>query len=248
MNTNYKSIDKDILISIISKSIFYARKLTSNINSEDQYVYKNIRIVYKDKQTKMYMLVLSDKLPPLICKSKKECVTYEQLNDMKIRLLRKTADGITQFTINYKNIPIGLIDDSPTFLNSLSENERAFMEHFIGILTKILKNTNMNVNIKASNYFKNMKYPFKLNIIKNKNKNKTVRWNNKVNVRLFQKNNIMNTALEEQEQNQHQPQQQQNESNLLNVKNMDNYLKGSFKRRKTIRNNTNRSLFPVNLQ
>jgi hypothetical protein len=31
---------------------------------------------------------------------------------------------------------------------------------------------------------------------------------------------IMNTALEEQ--NQHQPQQQQNESNLLNVKNMDN--------------------------
>jgi hypothetical protein len=255
-NYTYKSINKDILKSIISKSIFYVRKMALSIHNDGINPYKSIRLAYRDKQTKMYMIVLSDKLPPLICKSKKECITDEHLNDMKIKLFRKTPEGITQFTINYMNIPIGLIDDSPTFLNSLSNDERAFMEHFIGLLTKQLKNTNTNVNIKASNFFKNVQYPVKINLMNKKNNRKTVKWNNKVRVRIFQRNknvpngekpaNSINTfnklpvlpPLPNKQNELNTTENGNNNNNNNNNNNIPNFLRVPFKRRRTVRNNT----------
>jgi hypothetical protein len=244
-NSVYKTIDKDMLKSIISKSIFYVRKMASNVNNDDAYIYKSFRTIYKDKQTKAYIIVLSNKLPPLICKSKKECITDVHLDDMKIKLFRRTPQNITQFSINYMDIPIGIIDDSPTFLNGLSNDERAFMEHFIGVLTKLLKSKTTSVNIKASYYFKNMKYPVKLNLINKKNNRKTVKWNNKVRVRIFQKNkNIPNGENPNIPINtiQKLPSDTLNVSNTqsLNINNQNNnnnILRPPYKRRKTVRNN-----------
>jgi hypothetical protein len=291
-NYEYKTIDKDILKSIISKSIFYVRKLSSNTVNDEINPYKQIRIAHRDKMTKMYIIVLSDALPPIICKSKKECVTDEQLNSIHIKLFRKTEDGYTQFSINYKYIPIGVFDDSPTFLNGLSNDERAFMEHFIGMLSKLLKNQNSAINVKESKFFTTVKYPVKRNILNKKNNRKTVRWNNKVNVRLFNKNKNNNEMAAKMTASNVFPSEVMNmnemtaatttaataataattTANIPSIKmkkynnlwnnsniennislplqvqqNIPNILKTPFKRRKTIRNSSNKGIIPSHI-
>jgi hypothetical protein len=185
----YKTITKDILRSILNKSIMYIKRLYMSHGKEDTYEFKNIPVIIKNSQTKQYVLTISDNIPPIICKTKKECITDDNMSKIHLGFYKKTNDGINRYAFYYMNKPISIIDDSPTFLNYLNPTEAEFMEHFIGILPRTLKN-NMRINLEKSKYLSTVKYPVSEKNISKKTRriSNGVKWNSQVHVKHFYKN------------------------------------------------------------
>jgi hypothetical protein len=187
-----KTLTKDDIRKIINKAILYTRKLYTSNSGDNEYEFKEIPIIMKNKQLKQYVLTVSNSIAPIICKSKKECIQDEHMGDIQIGLYKTSKSGVKEYGIYYKNKIIGLIDDSATLLNYLTDNERAFMEHFIGLLTGMVKATTVRLNLRKSGYLTNIKYPVKLNTKRKSIKRKRVEWNSNANVRVFKATNMIN--------------------------------------------------------
>jgi len=180
-----KTLTKDDIRKIINKAILYTRKLYTSNSGDNEYEFKNVPIIMKNKQLKQYVLTVSDSIAPIICKSKKECIQDEHMRDIQIGFYKNSKANIKEYGIYYKNNIIGLIDDSATLLNYLTENERAFMEHFMGVLSGLLKGNSVRLNLGKSGYLTNIKYPVKFNVKRKTLKKKKIEWNPNINVRVF---------------------------------------------------------------
>ena len=189
-----KTLTKDDVRKIINKAILYTRKLYTSNSGEQEYEFKEIPIIMKNKQLKQYVLTVSDSIAPIICKTKKECIEDMHMGDIQIGFYKTSKANIKEYGIYYKGHVIGLIDDSATFLNYLTDNERAFMEHFMGLLTGMAKATTVRLNLSKSAYLTNIKYPVKLNSKRKTMKRKRIEWSPNANVRIFKTTNIVEAS------------------------------------------------------